>query len=146
MTTRRGFLSGLLAAAAAPSIVRSESLMKLWVPPQDIILPNFAGDFTVESWVKPADGEWVNIAMTRSGSKVTKYINGEAVTDHPLLPMFRDVVVPMVGVRSNAYAALMTRLHQRKTALGDSPLLDDVRVTEGIAREPSSLLVMKGQP
>jgi hypothetical protein len=37
MTTRRSFLAGLLAAAAAPAIVRAESLMKLWVPPQDII-------------------------------------------------------------------------------------------------------------
>lgn len=32
MTTRRSFLAGLLAAAAAPAFVRSESLMKLWVP------------------------------------------------------------------------------------------------------------------
>ena len=32
MTSRRSFLAGLLAAAAAPAFVRSESLMGLWVP------------------------------------------------------------------------------------------------------------------
>lgn len=32
MTTRRSFLAGLLAAAAAPAFVRSESLMGLWIP------------------------------------------------------------------------------------------------------------------
>lgn len=33
---RRGFLAGILAGTAAPSIVRSESLMRLWVPPQGV--------------------------------------------------------------------------------------------------------------
>ena len=31
---RRSFLAGILGAAAAPAIVKAESLMKLWVPPQ----------------------------------------------------------------------------------------------------------------
>lgn len=34
---RRGFLNGILATAMAPAIVRSESLMKIWVPPQELI-------------------------------------------------------------------------------------------------------------
>lgn len=34
---RRGFLTGILALGAAPAIVRAESLMKIWVPPQDIL-------------------------------------------------------------------------------------------------------------
>lgn len=33
---RRGFLSGILAGTAAPAVVRSESLMRLWVPPQRV--------------------------------------------------------------------------------------------------------------
>jgi hypothetical protein len=37
MTTRRGFLRAMLAAAAAPAIVRAESLMpiapRIWTPP-----------------------------------------------------------------------------------------------------------------
>ena len=37
MTTRRGFLTGILALGAAPAIVRAESLMRLWVPPQELV-------------------------------------------------------------------------------------------------------------
>ena len=37
MTNRRGFLGSIFAAAAAPAIVRAESLMKIYVPPQGII-------------------------------------------------------------------------------------------------------------
>jgi hypothetical protein len=35
---RRGFLNGILATAIAPAIVRSESLMKIWVPSQEIVV------------------------------------------------------------------------------------------------------------
>ena len=38
MTNRRGFFGAMLAAAAAPAIVRAESLMKIYVPPQEIVL------------------------------------------------------------------------------------------------------------
>ncbi len=56
---RRGFLGGLVGVVAAPAIVRAESLMKIWVPPQGIVLPSgivttvstmingFAGDFVM---------------------------------------------------------------------------------------------------
>jgi hypothetical protein len=39
MTNRRGFLGSIFAAAAAPVFVRAESLMKIYVPPQEIVLP-----------------------------------------------------------------------------------------------------------
>lgn len=39
MTNRRGFLGSIFAAAAAPVFVRAESLMKIYVPPQEILLP-----------------------------------------------------------------------------------------------------------
>lgn len=35
---RRGFLRGILAAAAAPAIVRAESLMRIYVPPEPAIV------------------------------------------------------------------------------------------------------------
>lgn len=38
MSTRRGFLGALLAAAAAPAIVRADSLMKIVAPRQGLIL------------------------------------------------------------------------------------------------------------
>lgn len=42
--SRRSFLKAMIATAAAPAIVRSESLMKLWVPSRNLILvqPRFA--------------------------------------------------------------------------------------------------------
>jgi hypothetical protein len=44
MTNRRGFLASMFAAAAAPAIVRAESLMrlppqKIWTPSQEIVTP-----------------------------------------------------------------------------------------------------------
>lgn len=41
MIARRGFLAGMLAAAAAPAIVRSQSLMKIVVPSDEILLPEW---------------------------------------------------------------------------------------------------------
>ena len=37
MITRRGFLAGILATAAAPAIVKASNLMKLYVPSQELI-------------------------------------------------------------------------------------------------------------
>lgn len=36
--SRRGFLAGMFAACAAPAIVRAENMMKIYVPPQEIII------------------------------------------------------------------------------------------------------------
>lgn len=40
---RRGFLLSCLAAGAAPAIARSDSLMKLWTPKKELILPYMWG-------------------------------------------------------------------------------------------------------
>lgn len=40
---RRFFLNGVIAVAAAPAIVRAESLMKIFVPPKEIL--TFESDF-----------------------------------------------------------------------------------------------------
>ncbi len=40
MITRRNFLGGMIAACAAPAIVRAESLMKIAVPDQRIYVAN----------------------------------------------------------------------------------------------------------
>ena len=46
---RRSFILGLAGALAAPAIVRTESLMKLWVPPNvDFRMPAFMTD--VDAW------------------------------------------------------------------------------------------------
>jgi hypothetical protein len=73
--SRRGFLGAMLAAAAAPAIVRADSLMRIVVPKQEIILPTLnilvgdtsglgAGAYTASVWVKAAGGQWERIAKT----------------------------------------------------------------------------------
>lgn len=47
---RRSFLAGMLGAAIAPAIVRSESLMKIYVPKEDIITLNFRVGDHVNRW------------------------------------------------------------------------------------------------
>lgn len=37
--TRRGFLKSILALGAAPAIVKAESLMRIWTPPQELYAP-----------------------------------------------------------------------------------------------------------
>jgi len=49
MTNRRGFLGAMFAAAAAPAIVRAESLMKIYVPPQEIAYETL-GPYDINSY------------------------------------------------------------------------------------------------
>jgi hypothetical protein len=49
MTNRRGFLGSIFAAAAAPAIVRAESLMKIYVPPQEIAYETL-GPYDINSY------------------------------------------------------------------------------------------------
>lgn len=85
MTSRRSFLAGLLAAAAAPAIVRSESLMKLWVPPQDIFVPPpswdmGSGDWTVEFWHRPLRHKvHQHMAVVRDNGVERLYLDGYQV-------------------------------------------------------------------
>lgn len=51
---RRLFISSILAAAAAPAIVRAESMMKIVVPKARPIFLGMdfgSGDFTIEGWI-----------------------------------------------------------------------------------------------
>jgi hypothetical protein len=49
MTNRRGFLGSIFAAAAAPVFVRAESLMKIYVPPQEIAYETL-GPYDINSY------------------------------------------------------------------------------------------------
>lgn len=40
MINRRGFLKGMLGLAAAPAICKAENLMKIFVPSQELIIPD----------------------------------------------------------------------------------------------------------
>jgi len=129
---RRGFLKVMLAAAAAPAIVRSENIMKIWTPSQEIITDPyaFAGDeYTLESWMQPITGVhagmWYHVGITKNASgELVKYVNGEKVDDHPIIPQFNDTVVPM--------------LRDKKIYM-DTPnfdgYLNDIRFTKGVVRD-----------
>lgn len=90
---RRGFLKAMLAGMAAPAIVKSENIMKIWTPPEDIItydplvtIPdNFGGqDFFFEMWVHPEKAEkWSKVEMHRTNGQVKQFLDGERV---PFLP------------------------------------------------------------
>lgn len=54
MITRRGFLTGMLALGAAPAIVRAESLMRIWVPRQELWVGYDLSNGTDESCVVTA--------------------------------------------------------------------------------------------
>ena len=66
--TRRGFMKSILALGAAPAICWAESLMKIWTPPQALILPTYEGAVEgpqrtigelVLSWYEQQHGIWV---------------------------------------------------------------------------------------
>lgn len=82
MTTRRSFMAGILAAAAAPAFARSESLMKLWVPPQDIFVPPAGwdlgtGDWTVEFWHQPVFGGQIQrMEVVTANGVQSLYVDG----------------------------------------------------------------------
>lgn len=94
MIARRSFLAGMLAACSAPAIVRAESLMKIIVPSDEILLLTWrrmdfgAGDdfFTIErigplyedmDFIHHEPGKWHQIAKTRINGVVTRYIDGK---------------------------------------------------------------------
>lgn len=83
---RRGFLGAMLAAAAAPAIVRAESLMKIVVPKKEIILVDDffqgfgEGDFSAEMWSKPVGGEFTHLVAMRKDGKLLTYRDGVLVS------------------------------------------------------------------
>ena len=102
MLTRRNFLQAMFAAAAAPAICRAESLMKLYVPAQNIYtgtpedflgyMDEFKvsheplydigpGDFTIEGWID--DAGWKNVTLVQNveGPNLiqTEYLDGDRV-------------------------------------------------------------------
>ncbi len=127
MTTRRSFIGGLVAAAAAPALVRSESLMKLWVPPQDIILPHVGWDigskeFTAEAWYRPApDGAFRLVGIIQGdGIRSTRVDGREDSNDHPLVA---QVIRPVVESADLSFSRLPSGAQ-----------VDEFRITKGEMR------------
>lgn len=85
----------MLAAAAAPAIVRSESLMKIIVPRQEIILPTLnivipggpmsAGTYTAGLWVKAAGGQWERMTKTFTVGDAERAVKLELPHKNPMV-------------------------------------------------------------
>ena len=84
--SRRGFLAAMLAAAAAPAIVRASSLMPISAP--KLLLPASMwgmalpeGDVTIEGWINPGPSEdgWHHHAIVRDSGGIKCYMDGERV-------------------------------------------------------------------
>lgn len=87
MTTRRGFLGACLALAAAPAIVRAESLMpvapRIWTPPDPFGEVGFIDGFRfIESPMVPGV---LTLEMVRHAAQSLKQrrFDDEWVTIHP---------------------------------------------------------------
>ena len=78
---RRGFLSAMLGAAMAPAIVRSESIMKLWTPSQEIWVPE-KETITASAWVAYGASAWYHLAIAKDGDTITRYVNGQVCNDN----------------------------------------------------------------
>lgn len=162
--TRRDFLKGILAASMAPAIVRAESLMKLYVPNEKIIgyaddfvsTPGLAkygssdylkadetmfngfgdGDFTVETWIRPTDvNEWKHVAQVQQNSKLLSYIDGKLVPNSEFTAN---------GFKITKSDARFTIGFDKAPNLGHvdpyfSGQIDDLRITQGVARTPELL-------
>lgn len=121
MTTRRGLLAAMLAAAAAPAIVRASSLMPIYVPKREPIWLGadlaMGDDWTVEH-LQNFDGIWQHVATVRRGGDLKHFVNGEEVA------------------RERAPAGLQPFLWMPQGP--DQPaLVDNLRITK-IARAPAT--------
>ncbi len=134
---RRGFLGAILAAAAAPAIVKAESLMKIWVPPEPkILLPDFGmgdGDFTVESFMRvPSrvlDEDWHHVAVVSKNGIRQCYVDGKVSNDYDFAQRLGRTLV--------FSDAMMYSVDTRESRVE----LNELRVTRGFAREQKQLIL-----
>lgn len=119
---KRGFLTSILALGSAPAIVRAESLMKLVVPKQEIILPP---DYTVEGYID----SFSHVAVVRKQGKILTYINGVPQTNLPICEFFKQIGERVIG-RPN-FTDILSVEH-----------IDGLRISS-IARNESDLLLSK---
>ena len=159
---RRGFLKSMLAAAAAPAIVKAENLMKLYVPPQEIVVPEPVGmtfdgcgdympvpdsafgdgDWTMEAWMKPTTGEWNNVVIVRSDGVVTEYLNGNEVPTGTLKQRGFEIMPSGPGLMT----AKINDSYVQLLPPDFNGHVNDIRITNGIARKKEQMLFAHGEP
>lgn len=105
MISRRQFLLGAVGLAAAPAIVRAESLMKIWVPKQYLEfsiepdLTRIPGHYHLSFWAKKDNGDWFKYSKQMHTSDIkdrkiridvsqvrdTSFNPGTIHSNHPLV-------------------------------------------------------------
>lgn len=70
---RRSFLGAMLSACVAPAIVRASSLMPIWTPSQQIVLPDTQIEVVDEAWLDFLKG------ATMSGGSRSDIYDGRCV-------------------------------------------------------------------
>jgi hypothetical protein len=155
---RRGFLKAILAAAAAPAIVKAENLMKLYVPSREIIVNKFdgcgdympfddsaygwaEGDFTIETWMKPTAGDWHHIALVRDDYRYIEYLDGKEVVPGTLKARGFEIAQSKSGLLS---AKIEDHTAQFYSSDFDGHV-DDLRITS-LARPKEHLGFKTGIP
>lgn len=83
---RRGFLAGILAAGAAPAIVKAESLMKIIVPPEKKIL---IGTYHAMEYSHPKPGDFI---LSRHSDGL-EYVYGNIVVEELRALLYSTAVV-----------------------------------------------------
>ncbi len=81
---RRSFLAGVLAAGAAPAIVKADSIMKLWVPrkpPWYIPYGLLPKDEHVYLEMIPYRHDWVLAELDSNTGRVLRRFQGAALLD-----------------------------------------------------------------
>ena len=102
--TRRSLLAGILGAAVAPAVVKASSLMKIYVPSTELMLPGeklvlqdaywtedpsfprklmtFEGDFTIEGWLTHSSptAVWRTKTTVHTGNDIKEYADGFKVS------------------------------------------------------------------
>lgn len=89
---RRGFLDAIMAAGIAPAIVRSDSLMKIFVPRQEII--------TLEDWAKDSKLYTGEIGKIDNG---IRFITSPQISIECLKKISRTVLKNSVKASNGGY-------------------------------------------
>lgn len=80
MINRRGFLKSILALGAAPVIVKAENLMKIFVPSQELILPDKTIEVTTKLFTGYMDEvrvtNWIHLAVVRRANTIKTFVDG----------------------------------------------------------------------
>jgi hypothetical protein len=99
---RRGFLAAMLGAAAAPAIVRAESLMKIVVPKQEIIVLDYV------KLLEAIAPEWNELAMQRFNERIARNARwGAHVGDMDISSMYLHSTPVFVDKYRHPYATAM---------------------------------------